>query len=42
MHVAFCDSIDTRTVLETIRELISQSNVYIEVCLIEIKISMEN
>jgi len=30
VHVAFCDSIDTRTVLETIRELISQSNVYIE------------
>ena len=30
IHAALCDNIDTRTVLETIRELVSQSNVYIE------------
>jgi len=30
VHAALCDNIDTRTVLETIRELVSQSNVYIE------------
>ena len=30
VHKALCDNIDTRTVLETIRELVSQSNVYIE------------
>merc|ERR1712128_346755 len=30
IHAALCDNIDTRTVLEIIRELVSQSNVYIE------------
>jgi len=30
IHAALCDNIDTRTVLETIRELVSQTNVYIE------------
>ena len=30
IHSALCDNIDTRTVLEIIRELVSQSNVYIE------------
>ena len=30
VHSAFCDNIDTRTVLETIRELITSANVYIE------------
>jgi len=30
IHRALCDNIDTRTVLECIRELVSQSNVYLE------------
>ena len=30
VHAAFCDNIDTRTVLESIRELITSANVYIE------------
>ena len=31
VHAAFCDNIDTRTVLEALKELITQSNSYIEV-----------
>jgi cysteinyl-tRNA synthetase len=30
VHAAFCDNIDTRTVLETIRELVSTANAYVE------------
>ena len=30
VHAAFCDNIDTRTVLESIRELITSTNGYIE------------
>merc|ERR1711992_41752 len=30
IHRALCDNIDTRTVLETIRELVTTSNAYIE------------
>ncbi len=30
VHVAMCDSIDTRTVMETTRELISKGNAYIQ------------
>ena len=30
VHCALCDNIDTRTVLETIRELVTTSNAYIE------------
>jgi cysteinyl-tRNA synthetase len=29
IHAALCDSIDTRTVMEKIRELINSSNIYI-------------
>lgn len=31
VHEAFCDSIDTRTVLEKLREIIKLSNIYIMV-----------
>lgn len=30
VRTALCDSIDTRTVLEAIRELISQCNIYMQ------------
>ena len=30
VHAAFCDNIDTRTVLEAIREVVVKSNAYLE------------
>lgn len=29
VHEALCDNVDTRTVLETLRELVTQSNIYV-------------
>lgn len=31
IHTALCDSIDTRTVIEKIRELIKETNIYVMV-----------
>jgi cysteinyl-tRNA synthetase len=30
VHAAFCDNIDTRTVLETLKELVGSANAYVE------------